>query len=484
MGLLKDKVIKGVLWNGTERFGTSFFLFISNLILARLLSPDDFGCVGMLLIFISVSDAIVDGGFGAALIQKKNVTQEDYSTIFFWNLIVSSLLYGLLFLFAPVIASFYKIELLSDILRIQGVVLFFHGFCIIQRCILHKQLLFNKLAKINLTSTFSGTVAGIICALLGFGVWSLVVKSLFAAIVGCFVLWFISTWRPIYTFSKESFRSLFKFGSFMFLTNITNSLYQNAVSLIIGKTHSSATLGYFTQARKLEDIPRSVFSAVIGSVTFPAFSSLQDNKPEMISAFKKTLDVLSIINFSLLILLMVISRPLIIFLLTEKWIQCVPYFQLLCIYGLFMSIMELNQGLLKALGKTSILFYTGIVRRTLAIVLILIGTLWGMKGILFGFVLEQYISFVIVACALNTVVDYSIVKQMKDLLPPLAVSVVSGIVVVLLFYFIPSLTNIVTIISKTIIFVLVLIFLSMIFKIRGFCYLKEIVLNHHTQYML
>lgn len=478
---LKSKVVKGAFWNGLERFGTAFFLFVSNLVLARLLSPDDFGCIGMLMVFISISDAIVDGGFGAALVQKKNVTQEDYSTIFVWNILVSIFLYVLLFLCAPVIARFYNIESLSLILRVQGLVLLFNGFCIIQRSMLQKNLMFKKLAKVNISATIVGTLIGIICAFIGYGVWSLVVKLLFTSIMASVVLWVGANWKPKIMFDYNSFKSLFSFGSFMFLTSITNSIYQNTISLVIGKSISSASLGYFTQARKLEDIPRQTISSVVNNVSFPAFSAIQDNKDKMRDTFRKTNGILCFTNFSMTILLILIARPLIILLFSEKWVQSVQYFQVICLYGLIMSSMELNQQILKATGKSNLLFWTGVVRRLFAITLIVTGAFWGIKGILVGYVVAQYVSYAIVAYPMKELIGYSLLCQIKDVFPIFGVVTLVGILTYCICGLVNFTNNIAILMFVTFIFFTLLLTISQNAKLDGYIYIRNVILQKYVK---
>ena len=479
---LKSKVVKGAFWNGLERFGTAFFLFVSNLVLARLLSPDDFGCIGMLMVFISISDAIVDGGFGAALVQKKNVTQEDYSTIFVWNILVSIFLYVLLFLCAPIIARFYNIESLSLILRVQGLVLLFNGFCIIQRSMLQKNLMFKKLAKVNVSATIIGTSLGIICAFIGLGVWSLVIKLLFTSVMASVVLWMGTNWKPKIMFDYNSFKSLFSFGSFMFLTSITNSIYQNTISLVIGKSISSATLGYFTQARKLEDVPRQVLSSTVKNVSFPAFAMLQNDNKKLVVAVRKTTQLLSFVNFSTSILFVLIAHPFILLLFSTKWEPSIIYFQIICIAGLIMSISELNITILKSIGKSRLLFLTGLMRKSLGIALIIGGSYWGIKGILLGYVLSQILSYFIITYPLKVSIGYGIKRQLLDMIPCLIVAAISGMATYYISIFFLSeliiqqvLINAFKLSCLTVCYIMILFVISSIFNIQGAVLLKDVM---------
>lgn len=472
---LKEQVVTGAFWNGIERFGTAFFLFVSNLVLARLLSPDDFGCIGMLMVFISISEAIADGGFGAALVQKEQVSRLDYSTIFIWNILVSIFLYVVLFLCAPLIAAFYNIDSLAFILRVQGIILLFNGLCIVQRSMLQKNIMFKKLAKVNVTATIGGTVLGIFCAFIGWGIWSLVVKFLFTALMTTVILWIGSKWKPVIRFSKDSFRNLFSFGGFMFLTSITNSIYQNVISLVIGKSLSSATLGYFTQARKLEDVPRQTISSIITNVTFPAFSQLQNDKGRVFTALRKTVALLGFVNISFSVLLMIVAKPLVVLLLSEKWIQCVPYFQVICLYGVGMGFIDLYQSVFKGLGKSNYLFYTGLLRKSIGVILILLGAQWGMKGILFGYVVGQFIGIVIVSIPIKRIINYGLLRQASDIMKSALPSLFAGLATFITYQYFEIHNNLISVLVQGSCFLALLIVVSVIFRVQGGMIIKDLI---------
>lgn len=438
---LKHKTISGMIWNGVERFGSSFFLFVSNLVLARLLSPSDFGCIGMLLVFISVSDAIIDGGFGSALIQKKNTTQIDYSTIFYWNIILSVFLYGVLYLSAPAIAEFYKIPLLSDILKVQGVILVINALVLIQQNVLKKQVAFKKLAKINLSSIIVGTGAGILAAFLGFGVWSLVIKSLVTGVVQCVIYWLSSHWRPQWVFSWASFRSLFSFGSFMFLSTITNTLYSSLLSLIIGRNYNSATLGYYTQARKLEDVPRNTLSSIVNNVTFSIFSGIQDEKSRIKAATSKCLKSLMFVTTPLMILLILVAEPLFFVLFGEKWLNSVAYFQALCLHGLVYIPFSINLNVIRSLGKSRLYFNIITTQSILGIILVTIAGNWGMMELVLCYTITPYLSYIFTAYKVGHLINYGLGEQFKNILRPLVCSLASMILSYLIWFKFNSLNS-------------------------------------------
>ena len=426
---LKQQTISGMLWSAIQRFGTMIISFVSNIVLARLLSPDDYGCIGLLTIFIVLADTFVNGGFGAALIQKKEPTKEDYSTVFYWNIIVSILLYILLFFVAPYVAQFYKIPLLSSVLRAQGVVLLLHALSIVQLNILRKELRFKKLSIIQISSSFFSVVVAIILAYQGFGVWTLVFQQLLMAFTTTLLLWVTTSWKPIHSFSKQSFKELFGYGSFLLLSDLLNSLCDNVQGLIIGRKFSAGDMGFYTQARKLETIPTTSISQVVNLVAFPVYSKLQDDKEKLFLAVRKTSRMMNFLNFPLMILLILVANELIVFLYSDKWLESIPYFQILCVSGLVNCIQSINYQVVCAVGKSKLIFRWNIVKRLVGLASILVGMNFGVKGILWGMVFGFYFTALVNILVASPITNYDLLKQLKDIIPILCCAVVVALVV-------------------------------------------------------
>ena len=270
-----------MVWAALQKYSTMFIQFISGIILARLLTPYDYGCIGMLTIFMVLAENFIDGGFGSALIQRKNPTQEDYSTIFYWNLGMAVLMYAVLFFSAPAISRFYEIPLLCDVLRVQGLVLFIYAFNIVQRNQLKKKLNFKVLSIVAITTSIIAVTVTIFMAYRGFGVWALVAQNLIAAAIPAIVFWFFIKWRPIWTFSWKSFKELFGFGFYMFLTHLLNTFGSQIQGLLIGKRYNPSTMGFYSKALGTEKLATSSISSVITQVTYPLYAEAQDNKEMM-----------------------------------------------------------------------------------------------------------------------------------------------------------------------------------------------------------
>jgi teichuronic acid exporter len=442
---LRQQTITGMIWSFIERFGSMMLQFIANILLARLLTPNDFGLIGMIMVFIAISNTIVDSGFSAALIQKKTVTQEDYSTIFFVNVILSVFLFVLLFITSPYIANFYKQVELTNLLRVLGFALILNAFNIIQNTQLIRKVDFKKIAKINVFATFLACTLAIILAFKGFGVWSLVFQLLAIAFFRSLFLWIWNSWRPNLIISMDSLKNLFGFGSKLLFSSLLDTIYTNLQSLIIGKVFSVRDLGFYTQANKMSDVPVSTLSGVITQVTFPVFARLQDDYIRMKSGVQKSLKSLVFINFPIMILLIIIAKPLFLILFTEKWNEAVPYFQILCLSGMLLTLHVTNLNILKATGRSDIFFKLEIAKKIIGIISIIIGIQFGIMGMLYAIVVTSYLCLGLNAYFSGKVIKYGILEQFKDVFPTYILSILIGIFTYLLmsYFHLSYITNLI-----------------------------------------
>ena len=413
---LKEKTISGMIWSSVGRFGTMALSFVSNLVLARLLMPSDFGVIGMLHVFVAVSGVFVTAGFGSALIQKKNPTHIDYTSVFWWNLVAAIVFYWILFFSAPVIARFYEMPELQPVVRVLSISLIINAFSIVQSNQLRKQLRFRLLSMRTLGAALAGTIVGIVMAFLGYRYWSLVAASLVTNLVGVLLLWRLSSWRPSWEFSVQSLKELFAFGGLMALSALVETVYTNLQSLIIGKWYSAKDLGYYTQARKLEDVPTQSMSHIVNQVSFPVFSSMQDDKATLVETMRKNTKSINYLNFPLMALLIVIARPLILLLYGAKWEISIPYFQILCISSLVFCMNTLNTNVIKALGRGKLYFWVQLIKRLIGLVLIILGARAGMMPLMWALTAIGYTSIVINMYVIGRLIGYGIVGQVKDLI--------------------------------------------------------------------
>lgn len=424
---LKQKAIKGMLWSFCERFGTLFILFIANITLARMLSPEDFGLIGMVTVFVSLSTILIDGGLGSALIQRKNPSHEDYSTIFIVNVGVALGCYAILFICSDFIAGFYRQPQLTILLRILGLALIVDSFSVIQNNILVKNLNFKRITKIKITVAFFASTIAIISALSGLGVWSLVIQTLVNSSLRSIFLWKFTAWHPSLVFKKESFKSLFNFGSKLLLASLLSEGFRNIQLLIIGRFFPAREVGYFTQAKQLENVPVSSLLMVVNQVTYPVFSQMQDSKKDLINGLRRCFKLLAFVNFPVMILLAIVAEPLFLLLFSAKWLPAVPYFQWLCVgCGLLTVIHNTNLNVLKAIGKSDVVLYLEIVKKITGVTLIFIFMRFDVIGILWALALNSFIDFFLNAYYVDKYLSYGICKQAKDLLPILILAVAVG----------------------------------------------------------
>lgn len=426
---LKEKTITGVVWSAVQKFGSTALSFVSTVVLARLLTPEDYGCIGMLSIFLAVATTFIDSGFGSALIQKQRPTREDYSTIFYWNLGLSLVLYTILFLSAPAIAGFYGLPLLSSVLRVQGVVLIINATRIVQTNQLRKQLRFKKIASVDLSVSALSLIVTIYLAWEGLGVWALVVQQLMVSFLTTSIYWITGHWTPLLSFSKRSFKELLGFGSFILLSNLINTICNNIQGLLIGRFYNPATMGYYSKAKNTEELSSTFISNIIEQVSYPVLSEAQNDKAYMIRMLKKFIGVLAYVTFPIMLLLMLLAKPIFILLYSDRWLPSVPYFQILCLAGIFICLQGINYYAVAAVGKSDKLFMGTLLKRGLGLLLVIGGLIiGGIKGLLSGMVLSSFTIYFINAILVSRHIGYRIGEQFVDLFPVLALSIISFIV--------------------------------------------------------
>ena len=425
-----------MVWTALQKYSTMFIQFISGIVLARLLTPYDYGCIGMLSIFMVLSEAFIAGGFGSALIQKKQPTQNDYSTVFLWNLGMALLMYAILFISAPAISRFYEIPLLCDVLRVQGLVLFIYAFNIVQRNQLVKKLNFKVLSIVTVTTSIISLGVTIFMAYKGFGVWALVTQNLISAAIPALVFWFFIKWRPTWVFSRQSFTELFSFGFYMFMSNLINTFCAKLSSLLVGKIFSPSVLGYYSKALGTENLASRSISSVMTQVTYPLYAQVQDDKAAMANMVKRLTMTISFLTFPMMAILMLDAKPIFVLLYSDRWLASVPYFQVFCLVGLSECLMAVNTQTIAAIGKSKLMFQWTLVKRSVGLVFMIGGLYWfGMKGLLAGVVIYNWFCYFVNIGLVSKYIGYRWNKQLYDLLPVTIVTVVGTVISFLIGYF-------------------------------------------------
>lgn len=464
-----------MVWTAVQKYSSMIVGFIASIILARLLMPEDYGAIGMLAIFMSLAEVFIDAGFGSALIQKKNPTQTDYSTVFYFNIVMSVVLYTVLFLSAPAISRFYRMPILCKVLRVQGLILFIYAFNIIQRNQIRKNLKFKKLSTIAIVSSVISLIVTVAMAYTGFGVWALVAQNLIGAIIPCIFFWVTTNWRPSWEYSWSSFRELFGFGFYMFLTHLLTQFSQRITGLLVGRWYDPATMGYYSKASTTSKYATESVTGVMIQTTYPLYSAVQDDKERLINMVKRITSTLAYITIPLLGLLILVAKPLFILLYSDRWLACVPYFQILCIGGMAGCLQGVNQQTVAAIGKSKVFFVWTVVKQSVGIALQVLGLIvWGMWGLLVGKVISSWFSYFVNISLVSKHVGYKAYRQLLDLAPVFLVSVIAGA----MGYWVSSLFELSLYIDgaiKTIIFFVVYMGWSLVFKPDSFTYTQSVV---------
>jgi teichuronic acid exporter len=423
---LKNKTLHALSWSFLQAIAQRGVQFVIGIVLARLLFPEQFGLIGMLTIFMAVIRTFLDSGFGAALIQKQKVTQTDICSIFYFNILVGLIAAGLLCLVAPWIAAFYNQPMLTPLTRALSLTVVINSFGMIQNTILTKEINFKTPTKVSFIAGVLSGIAGITLAALGYGVWSLVVQQVSASLFTTVFLWFFSPWRPALLFSFGALREMFGFGSRLLFSKVLNQVFDNIYFVVIGKLFSAADLGFFTRAKTLNDLPSQTLSVIVGRVTFPVFSTIQDDPARLKRGLKKALTVLVLVNFPMMIGLAVIAKPLVLVLLTEKWAACVPYLQLLCVAGLIFPLHVINLNMLQALGRSDLFLRLEIIKKIMIVINIVVTWRWGISAMISGMIITSVIGYYLNTYYNGILINYSIKEQVLDLFPYLLLSTLMG----------------------------------------------------------
>jgi len=425
---LRKKTLSGMVWTFGQQFSVQLIGFFVSVILARILSPSEFGLIGMMSIFIALGRSLMDSGLTSSIIRTPDADQRDYSTVFIINLVASVIIYFLIYFSAPFIAIFYKQEILTDLIRVYSFLFIFQAFMSVQNAVLTKELKFKALMIIQIPSVLIGGVVGVVLAYLGFGVWSLVYMYLCQGFLSSLQHWFYSDWRPKLVFDRARFKYHFNFGYKITLAGLLESIYQNLYTIIIGKYFSAAQLGYYSRAFSLRQLPISNISAVIGKVTYPMLSSISQDNEKLRGYYRKLMQQVVFWIAPLMILSIVLAEPLFRFLLTEKWLPAVPYFQIMCITGIIYPLQSYNYNIIKVKGRTDLTLKIQMVKKAYCVIGIICAVPFGIYGLLIFQLLAAIVDYNIDCYFSAKLIDYPIIKQLRHILPSVSIAVVVGMV--------------------------------------------------------
>lgn len=439
MSDLKQKSINAIIWSLIEKYGIQLVSLIIGIILARLLTPADYGLMGIITVFFALSMVFVNSGFGAAYIQKKDASETDASTIFYFNVFVSIFFYGVLWIGAPIIAKFYDQSQLVSLIRISAIVLIINSFSMMQVNKLTKDVNFRKKTVISLISTLISGIVGITAALNDYGVWSLVFQQVTRSFTATIGLWFFYNWRPKVVFKLDSLKSMLSFSWWALLSAVVNTFFNNIYILIIGKFFPVSELGFYTKAKGYKALVSEQPTSAIGNVAFPVFSKLQSDKNALKISLKKFLQHTTFFVAPLSAMLIIIANPLILLVLTEKWMPMVPYFKLLLIGAVFYPLLLFNGRFLTAQGKTKLNFNITLIVNLFRIINIVVMYRFGVIYIIYGEILVTLMTIFISTYYTNRLISYGALNQLKDIFVIISISVFMVLLGILILNFISSL---------------------------------------------
>lgn len=434
----KVSVKRGVLWSAVERFSTTGIQFILNIIIARILSPSDYGIIGMLAIFLSISQSLVDSGFTSALIQSKERNEKDYGTVFIFNLIISVSLYFVLYISAPAISRFYEQDIIVRVLRIVGLNIIISSLSNVQRAILTIHIDFKTQSIVTIPSVIVSGIMGIVLAYQGFGVWALVAQTLTNNIFLTSLFWIFSKNRFSIQFDNTSFNRLGKFGIKLMFSGLLHTAYTNLYGLFIGKKYNAESLGYYSRAEQFSVFPASILTDVITRVAYPVLCNFQDNKEALEHAYTSFIKNACFIMFPLMIGLAILAEPIIVLLLTEKWLISAPLMAILALDSLFAPITRINLQLLQATGRSDLFLRLEIYKKSISIGLLLATVSHGLVWICIGRLIYSIIALLINMYYTGEIIDKSYYEQIKDWLPNFIVAIVMGVLICLSTFWVSS----------------------------------------------
>lgn len=419
---LKQKTFKGTIWSALEAFSIQGIQFVVMLIMARLLMPSDYGVIGMLAVFISISGALMSCNFGTALIRKQDRTEVDNSTVFYFNLVMSIIFYWILFFCAPLIADFYNLPILIPVTRVVSLKLIISGLTAVQSVNYTQKLNFKTQAKASVTASILSGVVGIIMAYFGFGVWALVAQQLSSAVIGSALLWYFSTWRPIWAYSWKSFRELFGFGSKLMVSGLINTAYSNIYQISIGKVYKAADLGFYTRAVGFTSVATTSLMSIIQRVTYPVLCTIQNDDARLIDGYRRILNMAVFITFPMLLGMAAVAKPMVITLIGEKWLFSAELLLPVCLANMWYPVHSVNLNLLQVKGRSDLFLRLEIIKKVIGVSILVVSIPFGVYWMCWGSLLGSLIALFINTYYTKKLMNFGIFAQLKDMFPILLLS--------------------------------------------------------------
>jgi len=466
---IKNKTLKGLFWSFFERIGSHLVSFLVSIILARLLMPEEYGIIAIVLVFVNICNVFINSSFSQALVQKKDADDTDFSSVFYFNIVFSVALYAILYFCAPVIARFYEMEVLSPVLRVLGVGLLFSSANSVQKAKVSRDMQFKKFFFSTLGGTLASAAIGIIMAYLGFGVWALVAQNLSNTIINTVILFITIKWRPRLLFSFSKLKVLFSYGWKILVASLISVLYEDFRSLYVGKLYSADDLAFYTRGKQFPHLIVDNINTSISSVLFPVISNKQGDISTVKGMTRRAIKTSAYILTPMLFGLAAVAEPLVLLLLTEKWLPCVPFLQILCINSALMPLQTANLQAINALGRSDISLKLEIVKKIFGFLMVLIFARISVIAMTWAGVATGIVALIMNISPNKKLFGYGFIEQMKDILPFWLMSGVMAACVTAV-----SLLNLPTTIELVVMVLIgaiVYILLSVVFKVESFTYI-------------
>lgn len=472
---LKSKTISGLFWRFIERCGAQGVNFVVQIILARLVAPELYGTIALVTVFMTILEIFVDSGMGNALIQKKESDDLDFSSVFYFNMVMCITLYGLMYIASPYIASFYRDNELTAVIRVMSIVLVISGIKNVQQAYVSKTMQFKKFFFATLGGTIVAAVVGIWMAYAGYGVWALVAQNLVNKLIDTMVLWFTVKWKPKLLFSFDRLKSLISYGWKLLVSGLIDSIYNNVRQLIIGKLYTTADLGYYNRGKQLPYTVINNINTSIDSVLFPAMSSKQDDAKRVKSMTRRAIKTSSYIMWPLMIGFVFTAESIVELLLTPKWMGCVPYLRIFCITYAFYPIQTANLNAIKAMGRSDLFLKLEVIKKIVGMVVLLCTMWFGPLVMAYSLLITSVISQVINSWPNKKLLSYSYLEQLKDIVPYILLSIIMGSVIYCIGFINVSIGM--KLFIQFIVGIAIYISGSIILKLDSFKYLSDIIKN-------
>lgn len=427
-GSLRGKTIRGASWSLIDNIANQGITFVVGLILARLLTPEEYGLIGIIAIFIAVFNSIVDSGFSNALIRKIDAKDIDYNTAFITNLVVSVVLFLALFFSASLIADFFSQPLLTSLSQVMASIIIINAFAIIQRTLLVKRIDFKTQTKISLISSITSGVIGIGMAFYGYGVWSLVGQQISRQFLNTVFLWIYAKWYPKLQFSWNSFKELFGFGWKLLVSSLIDTVWKEIYQVVIGKCYSPATLGQYTRAQQFGSIFSSNLTAVVQRVSYPVLSAIQSDKEHLKQAYRRVIKVTMLVTFILMLGLAAVSKPMILILVGDQWLIAARLLPIICFQMMLYPLHSLNLNMLQVQGRSDLFLKLEIIKKCVAIIPILLGIFVDIYWMLWGSVFTGFFAYYLNSYYSGKFLNYSMIAQLIDILPSFGVAALMAVI--------------------------------------------------------